>query len=255
MSVLTERGGTPKVIAHRGNSSVAPENTLVAIESAIRCGAHAIEIDVQLTRDGVPVIIHDTALDRTTDGSGPLADVDSAHLRTLDAGSWFAPVYAHQRVPLLEEVLARLAQDSRIELLLEFKGTWEAADVRAVADAIAGHRFEDRVVVQSFSVPTVAALAEVAPALRRGLLIAEPGDTLLDQCRGLGVVTGNPSGRVVAEHPELIAQLHEAGLAAMVFTLNEPAHWTQAAALGVDAVFTDRPDRMLGWLGDPPGAG
>jgi len=255
MTVLAERGGPPKVIAHRGNSSVAPENTLVAIESAIRCGAHAIEIDIQLTRDSVPVVIHDTELDRTTTGSGPLADIDAADLRTLDAGSWFAPVYAGQRVPLLEEVLARLAQDPRIELLLEFKGAWGAPDVRGVTEAITRHGLTDRVVVQSFSVETVTALAEVAPELRRGLLIAELRDSLLDECRQLGVMTGNPSGRLVAEHPELIGQLHDAGLATMVFTLNEAAHWTQAAGLGVDAVFTDRPDRMLGWRGEAPAAG
>src|SRR5690606_3501544 len=128
----------------------------------------------------------------------------------------------------------RLAQDPRIELLLEFKGAWEPAAVAEVAGAIARHQLDDRVIVQSFATATVAALAEVAPTLRRGLLIDELRDSLLAECRDLAVVTGNPSGRLVAEHPELIAQLHDAGLATMVFTLNDAAHWSQAAALGVD---------------------
>ncbi|MEE6281476.1 glycerophosphodiester phosphodiesterase [Georgenia sp. MJ170] len=238
---------SPQVIAHRGNSSVAPENTLAAIAAAISCGAGSVEIDVQLTRDRVPVVIHDDHLDRTTSGSGPVAETDAATLRELDAGSWFSPAFAQQRVPRLDEVLALLASSSDVELLLEVKGAWGSDDVRLVTDAIAASGLGDRVLLQSFAVATVAALADAAPDLRRGLLVVESGDHVLELCRDLGVVSCNPHGPTLVERPELIEQAHAAGMAVMVWTLNDPAQWEAATDLGVDGIITDRPDRLLGW--------
>ena len=106
----------------------------------------------------------------------------------------------------------------------------------------------DRVIGQSFWPSTVASLQKVAPDLRRGLLVAETSEDLLAVCAELGVMTCNPAGTVLLAQPGLVAELHDAGLEVMVWTLNEPEQWALALEIGVDAVITDRPDRLRGWL-------
>ncbi|GEN81088.1 glycerophosphodiester phosphodiesterase [Actinotalea fermentans] len=257
-----------KVIAHRGNSWVAPENTLAAFEAAWRAGADSIELDVHLTADREVVVIHDDTVDATTDGSGAVGELALADVRALDAGAWFGTGFAGQRVPTFAEVLAFLGERAGIELLLELKGSWSADDVRLVTEPLAAAGLTDRVIGQSFWPGTVAALGEVAPELRRGLLVLEtaaaladvPADlrallpeapttaALVDLCRELGVVTCNPYGPLLARQPDLVPALHAAGLQVMVWTLDEEADWAAAREATVDAVITNRPDRLAGWL-------
>ena len=240
--------GAFQVVAHRGNSSVAPQNTLAAFEAAWRAGADSIELDVQLTADGEVVVIHDDTLDATTDGSGRVDGLPLADVRAVDAGSWFAPAYAGQRVPTFAEVVDFLVTHPGIDLLLEVKGDWGPDDVRKVTEPVLRAGLADRVIGQSFWPSTVASLQKVAPDLRRGLLVERSSDDLLATCAELGVMTCNPAGTVLLEQPGLVAALHDAGLEVMVWTLNEPEQWALALEIGVDAVITDRPDRLRGWL-------
>ncbi|MFJ4109828.1 glycerophosphodiester phosphodiesterase [Oerskovia enterophila] len=240
--------GAFQVVAHRGNSSVAPQNTLAAFEAAWRAGADSIELDVQLTADGEVVVIHDDTLDATTDGSGRVDGLPLADVRAVDAGSWFAPAYAGQRVPTFAEVVDFLVTHPGIDLLLEVKGDWGPDDVRKVTEPLLRAGLADRVIGQSFWPSTVASLQKVAPDLRRGLLVERSSDDLLATCAELGVMTCNPAGTVLLEQPGLVAALHDAGLEVMVWTLNEPEQWALALEVGVDAVITDRPDRLRGWL-------
>ncbi|MDM8085089.1 glycerophosphodiester phosphodiesterase family protein [Cellulomonas cellasea] len=240
------------VIGHRGNSSVAPQNTLAAFEAAWRAGAHAIEIDVQLTADGQVVVIHDDTVDATTDGAGEVRSMTADEVRGLDAGSWFSPVFAGHRVPTFDEVLGLMLERPGLDLLLEVKGEWTAEQVRPVTQAVAAAGLGSRTIAQSFWPGTVAALREAAPSLRRGLLIAELHDDLIGLCRGLDVVACNPHGQLLRDHPGLVDELREAGVVVMVWTLNEPEQWAAATAAGVDAIITDRPDRLAGWLAGRP---
>ncbi|WP_129339376.1 glycerophosphodiester phosphodiesterase [Cellulomonas endophytica] len=242
----------PKVVAHRGNSSVAPQNTLAALEAAWRAGADAVEIDVQLTRDGGVVVLHDDSVDATTNGTGRLADLDAAHVRALDAGSWFSRAYVGQRVPVWEEVIDFLLTRPGIDLLLELKGPWTVDEAARVTAPLLAAGLADRVVAQSFWPETVGALAEAAPQLRLGLLVVDAPDDLVDRCLALGVVACNPFGLLLVQDPGLVDRLHAAGLEVMTWTLDEPEQWELAVARGVDAVITDRPDRMAGWLAVQP---
>lgn len=244
------------VVAHRGNSTVAPENTLAAIASAVASGADCVEIDVHLTLDGVPVVIHDDLLDRTTDGTGPVAAARADEVAALDAGSWFSREFAGEPVPRLDDVLVLLAAAGNVDLLLEMKGAWDTADVVRVAGSVATRGLTDRVVAQSFSVATVAALAAAAPELRRGLLVTTGDDGVLDLCRELGAVACNPHGLVLRERPELVVLAHAAGLTVTPWTLNEPAQWAAVHELGVDGVITDCPAELIAWARETrsPGA-
>lgn len=244
----------PAVIAHRGSSWVAPQNTLAAFEAACRAGADALELDLQLSADGVVMVIHDDDVDATTNGTGPVAGLTAEQLRLLDAGSWFAPAFAGVQVPLWGEVLDLLARHPEVGLLAELKGDWTAHQAALALGPLLDAGLAGRTVAQSFSRSTVAALREVAPALRRGLLVEEDADDLLDACAALDVVTCNPSGLMLVADPGLVRRLHDAGRSVMVWTLDEDWMWARALELCVDAIITDRPDRLAGWLAGRTGA-
>lgn len=263
MTGLGVRGAGVLVIGHRGNSSVAPQNTLAAFEAACAAGVDAIELDVQLTSDGQVVVIHDDDVDATTDGTGRVDSFTLERLRALDAGSWFAAAYAGQRVPTFAEVVDLLVRHPGTDLLLELKGAWTPEEAHRAVAPLSEAGLLERVVGQSFEPASVEALREVAPHLRRGLLVEDlpagpdgrPHLAALDElCARLGVMTCNPDGRLLQTHPDLVAGQHAAGRQVMVWTLDEPWMWSEARSLGVDAVITNRPDRLRGWLAaDPDG--
>lgn len=238
----------PAVVAHRGNSWIAPQNTMAAFESAWRAGADLVELDIQLAADGEIVVIHDGTVDATTDGSGEVGAMTLPELRALDAGSWFSPAFAGQRIPTLGEVLRFLVDRPGTDLLLELKDVWSPDDAARVTDAIRAAGLADRVVVQSFFPQTVAALRDVAPTLRRGLLVERHHDGLVAGCAELGAMACNPSVAMVLADAGLVPALHVAGLQVMVWTADDVAEWEALTAAGVDAIITDRPDRLAGWL-------
>ena len=238
----------PAVIAHRGNSWIAPQNTMAAVEAAWRADADLVEVDISLAADGGIVVIHDETVDATTDGNGEVGAMSLAELRTLDAGSWFSPVYSGQRIPTLGDVLTFLVDRPGTDLLLELKGVWSHDDAARVTSAIAAARLTDRTIVQSFRPETVAALRDAAPGLRRGFLVERHHDGLLEACAELGVMACNPSVELVLDDTGLVPALHGAGLQVMVWTADTVAQWEALVAAGVDAIITDRPDRLAGWL-------
>ena len=243
---------TTQVIAHRGNSSVAPENTMAAFESAWRAGADVIELDIQLSSDGRAVVIHNDTVEETTDGSGPVSSRTAAQLAAFDAGSWFSEAYAGQRIPLLTEVLAWMGPRPPLELLLEFKGHWDAAPIDAVVRDIEAAELVERTVMQSFSVPTVHALADVAPDIRRGLLINTFDASTFSLTAQVRAAQCNPSGQLLLDQPDLLDRIRERGMQAMVWTVNEPEHWAALIRSGADGIITDRPDALRGFLAAQP---
>lgn len=238
-----------RVVAHRGNSSLAPQNTLAAFEAAWRAGADCIELDVQLTADGQVVVMHDDTVDATTDGTGAVGSLSLAQIRTLDAGAWFSPGFAGQRVPTLGEVVAFLVARPGIHLLLEVKGTWSPDEAVLATEPLLAAGLAHRVVVQSFEVATVAALHQAAPGLRRALLVEVAFPEDLDAlAEDLDVLSVNPDAALLVADPAFVLRQHAAGREVCTWTLNEPWMWRTACDLGVDGVITDRPDRLRGWL-------
>jgi glycerophosphoryl diester phosphodiesterase len=238
----------PVVIAHRGNSSIAPQNSMAAFEAAWRAGADFFEIDIQVTSDGDAAVIHNDTLDETTTGSGRVADHAAAEVAELDNGSWFSPVYAGERVPMLADVVEFLRTHTEIGLVLEIKDDWPVEPLGRVLEQVSVPFLDGRLIVESFSIETMTTAHELAPQLRRDLLIADVDDTLLERCAQLGVSGVGPDGRLLLDQPDRLGRLHEAGLTVNTWTLNEPEHWALATQVGVDGIVTDRPDRLAGWL-------
>ena len=236
------------IIAHRGYSAVAPQNTFAAFEAAYRAGADLIELDVHLLADGNAAVIHDDTVDATTDASGPVAPFTARSLAALDAGSSFDPAFAGQRVPTFAAVVDWLGDRDGISILLEFKGPWPAADLARITASIEAAGLADRFIVQSFDPTIVAGLRDLAPNLRRELLIEEMPEDVHELATELGVQGVNPDARLLLSHPDFVDEMHAAGLHVSVWTLNEPAHWAAAVGIGVDAIITDAPGQLRGFL-------
>ncbi|WP_308407489.1 glycerophosphodiester phosphodiesterase, partial [Streptomyces venezuelae] len=239
-------GAPLTVIAHRGASSAAPENTLVSDEVARRGGAVWIENDVQPSKDGVPYIVHDTTVDRTTDGTGPVRSLTAAQLDALDAGSWFAPSYAGTRVPTLAAQLADLKERGG-KLLLEIKGRHSRAEVARIVREIRAQDMTDRVFVQSFDIPSLRYARQLAPELPLGLLRATLDADPVTLARDLHLAAYNVADTALTTRPDVVAELHAAGVAVNVWTVDSPARWKALDALGVDGIITNRPTELTGW--------
>ncbi|GEB55370.1 glycerophosphodiester phosphodiesterase [Streptomyces gardneri] len=237
----------PTVIAHRGASSAAPENTLISDEVARRGGARWIENDVQPSSDGVPYILHDATVDRTTDGTGPIRSLTSARIDELDAGSWFAPAYAGARVPTLAAQLADLRERGG-NLLLEIKGRHSHAEVARIVQDVREQSMTGRVFVQSFDIPTLKYTRELAPELPIGLLRSTLDTDPVRLAEDLGLAAYNVSDTALAGRPGIVDELHAAGVAVNVWTVDKPARWKALDALGVDGIITNRPTELAGWI-------
>ncbi|MEO3783681.1 glycerophosphodiester phosphodiesterase family protein [Actinocorallia sp. B10E7] len=243
---LRSSGAPVTVIAHRGASAAAPENTLAAQDLALRAGADLIENDVQPSSDGVPFVLHDSTVDRTTDGTGAIRNRTSAYLKTLDAGSWFSPQYAGERMPTLAEQLADLrARGGR--LLLEIKGSHTKAQVAKIIEVIRAQQMTPHVFVQSFDTASLRYVRELAPELPLGLLRstldADPAAVAAD----LGLTAYNPSASALLARPSAITALHNADIAVMAWTSDSPTQWTSLEAAGVDGIITNKPADLVAW--------
>ena len=233
-------------VAHRGYSAVAPENTLPALAAAALAGATMIEFDVRTTADGVPVVIHDRTVDRTTDGAGNVWDLTSAEVRGLDAGSWFSPAYAGLTVPLLAELLDLLVPAAP-ELLLEIKPPATAAQVEVILAMVAERGLLARTMVQSFDPDVLRLAGEAVPGLRLGLLRFGFDPDQVTVAKELGLVCCNPMVDAVLADPATVGLLAEAGVAVMPWTANDPGQWPALAAAGVAGLITDRAGELAGW--------
>lgn len=216
-----------------------------AFDAAWAAGATWIEADVQPTADGVPVMLHDDELDRTTSGSGPLRSITRAALAELDAGAWFGPQFAGTPVPPLEQLLGTITAGR--SLLLEIKGEHTRAQLQAVLDVIGAQRPGGTVFLESFEVRALELVRQMLPTEPVGLLVERIGDDPVADCRRLGATAYNPHVLDLLDHPDLVAELHGSGIAVMVWTADHPELWAALTELGVDAIITNDPGALVTW--------
>lgn len=230
-------------IAHRGASAIAPPNTLAAFEKAAELGADGIEFDVRLSADGAPVVIHDVTVDGTTDGSGRVAEMTLSQLEQLDAGSYFDPAFAGERIPTLEEVLETMG--SRLLLNIELKSASLRDDglERASVAQVKRHGLDGRVLFSSFNPFSLRRAKQIAPHIPVGLLYA-PNLPLPLRRAWLSPLVPHE-----ARHPDhtmvdarYVAWARRRGYRVNVWTVDDLDEMRRLINLGVDGIITNVPD-------------
>ena len=232
------------LIAHRGASAVAPEGTRAALREAARAGAHMVELDVQMTRDGRLVVFHDDRLERTTNGAGRVRAARYQALARLDAGSWFHPRFAGERILLVSQALRLVPRRMRINLELK-QTTRREAFLRRLVRVIRRARAHHRLLLSSFDPALLRPLRSQRLAL--ALLCREQPDRSLRAAIRLRCEAWHP--RHTLATPARIARAHAAGLRVHAWTVDEPARARHLARWGVDGVFTNDPERLRRGLG------
>ena len=236
----------PLVVAHRGASADQPENTLLAFEAAARAGADVIEFDLRLTADGVPVVLHDEDLSRTTDGTGLVRETTMADLKGLDASAGRGP---RQEVPTLAEALDAIGRTSAgVDIEVKSLGGPDPGRhelLEAVLEVVRAARFPGPVLVSSFNGLTLQRCRELAPGLPTGFLSAAAIDPMsaLTYVRQAGHDFLLPQAESLLEAGRgFVDECHEAGVRLGTWTVDDESMMERLFGWGVDAVASNRPD-------------
>jgi glycerophosphoryl diester phosphodiesterase len=206
-------------------------------------GARHLELDVHLTSDGHAVVIHDDTVDRTTDGTGPVAGQSLAALRRLDAGGWFHARFAGERIPTLQDVIARYG--ARAHLHVELKGRSDGLTRRTV-DAIRDGGMADRVTITSFQRVRLEEARAYAPELATGWLVAEPTEAIVAQARAIGLTQLCPKASTLT--PDLVRRLRAEGFGVRAWGVENEDLMRQVVSAGADGMTVNFPDKLIAYL-------
>ncbi len=230
------------VLAHRGYSAKAPENTMAAFELALAVGADGIELDVHMTRDGEIVVIHDDTLDRTTNGKGSVSDQTMAELRELDAGSWFSPEFAGERIPTLKLVL-ELIKDKDVLLNIEIKTGlgFQQLNEELVPLLDRYDRWE-RTIISSFNHYALAHLISLKPQARTAILYMAALVNPWVYAKSIGATALHPYYPGII--PEIVTASQQNGMMVNAWTVDLEADIQRVKMCRVDGIITNEPERV-----------
>lgn len=219
------------IIGHRGAAGLAPENTLLSFRKALNLGVHMIELDIHETLDGHLVCIHDSSVDRTTDGTGNVAELTLQELRRFDAGQG-------EKIPLLHEVLDMARNRMKVNIELKTLGV-----EKDVIDLIVARKMIHEVIVSSFFHGTLLAIKELNSEIRTAILIDTPKDDLISYTLELGSNAINPKFSFVSN--TMIEDAHRHSLKIYPWTVNDTSQMMELLIMGVDGIITDYPNLGL----------
>ena len=232
-------------VAHRGATAYSPENTIAAFDLAVDMKADYIEIDVQRSKDGELVLIHDTTVDRTTDGTGKVGDLTLEQLRSLDAGSWKGEQFAGEPIPTFEEILDLYR--GKVGILIELKAPELYPGIEEqVAAALIERNLDkpqnEKIIIQSFNFESIKKMDQLLPQVPIGVLTSNRADTTLEALQEFSTYADwfNPSYGIVTE--ELVNQVHSLGMQIGSWTVRSQEAADFLFEMGVDAIISDYPD-------------
>ena len=235
----------PRIIAHRCGGALAPENTLAGLRIAARLGVRGVEFDAMLNADGIPVVIHDETLERTTSDTGCVASMMAADMARLDAGVRHHRAFAGEPLPTLAEALqtcAALGLWANIEIKPSAGTDADTGRVVALSVAQYADRLRAGLVVSSFSMEALVAVADAAPSLARALLVEALPQDWKARLSAVKATALNVSCTALAADAARLSEICRAGIVVGSYTVNNRAVADQLFSVGVQAIFTDRPD-------------
>ncbi|KGF01649.1 glycerophosphoryl diester phosphodiesterase [Actinomyces sp. S4-C9] len=236
------------IFAHRGASAIAPENTMAAFKKAVEAGATWIETDVDVLKDGTPILIHDSSLDRTTNRSGSYYDLTVSDLDDIDAGSWFSPEFAGERIPTLAQLVA-VMNETGLNANIEIKSNEAGAQMSLqLVDAILKELEAldgPQVIISSFNHVLLKIFKDKAPQYSVGALFV--AENLWDDWKSILELVGadyiHPDDSALTRAQ--VQAFREAGYGVNVWTVNSPARANELFNWGVTGIFTDVAHQML----------
>ncbi len=238
-------------VAHRGAAALAPENTLAAVEKGLAYNPDRIEIDVQQTKDGSVVVLHDVTLDRTTNGSGLVKDHTLAEIKELSAGSWFGEQFANEKVPTLEEVLELINGQSTLIIEIKQGGYYYPDIEKNIVDIIDRYNAKDWCIVHSFSTAVIKQMHELDPGITlHKLFTAKLRFTPLIKSAEFWELYRFQDFPYIEEYSihyrfankKIISKIHAMGKKVNVWTVNDQKTIERLLGLGVDGIITDHPE-------------
>jgi len=235
-----------RVTAHRGVSSLAPENTLAAFKKTAEMGYQWIEIDVQLSRDLIPVVIHDQCVDRCTNGTGVVAELTRQTLQSLDAGSWFSESFKNEKIPTLEQTLL-LARETNLKVNIEIK-LYPEDNIELlcekIKEVIVSLNMEStQLLFSSFEFTALKTMQTLLPEIPRGLLWSAMPDNGLDLLKNIDAFSAHCHYRFLTHQQALT--IKKAGYEIYCFTPNTPEEVNEYWNWGVDMMITDCPQAYI----------
>jgi glycerophosphoryl diester phosphodiesterase len=235
---------SPVIIAHRGASKQAPENTMAAFRKALELGAGGIELDVHLSSDNHLVVTHDEQLERTSNGKGLVRDKSFKELRELDFGSWFSGKYKGEKIPELEEVLQLIDHwDGLLNIEIKNGPIFYPGIEKAVSDILCRHGLVKRTIISSFNHYSLVEIKKINPELRTAPLYMAGLFEPWDYAKRIGASAIHPLFYNIV--PEVMLGCKKNGIRVHPFTVDQPEYIRAMAAAGVDAIITNVPDVAL----------
>ncbi len=235
-----------EIIAHRGYSAIAPENTLSAFSEAMKNGAHSVEFDVQLSADGVPVVIHDRTLDRIASRPDKITDLTVKELKSIDIGSWFGEEFNRERILTLEETLTVLkALERNVYLDIKIYDTWTEEELdrfaKQVCKIVVEEGWDDRCFVTSFISEFVTCFRRHCRDIGVGYIVgnAESFQTQLQNAIADGNAVISSEYRVLLDNPQLLRSSRENNIDVVAWTIDDRTHWQKLVDLGIDRLVTN----------------
>lgn len=237
MGILTRT----QITAHRGYSSVAPENTLYAFKEAVEIGADYIELDVQLTADEQLVVFHDKTIERTTNGKGKLSEYTYDELQKFSAGKWFGKddTFADAKIVLLSEVLENFGNDILFNIEIKNSGNIKKTAEKTV-EVIEEYGIERSCYITSFSYDALKTVKKINPKIKTGLIANVASSTSFSQLKYIDAVSLN----YIFINQSIVNMAHQNGKRVFVWTVDNRSDIQHMIAMGVDNIITNRPDRV-----------
>lgn len=234
----------PVIIAHRGASKQAPENTMAAFRKALELGAGGIETDVHFSADGHLVVIHDEQVDRTSNGKGLVKSKTLAELKSLDFGSWFAPEFSGEKIPELDELLQLVADwDGLLNIELKNGPVFYPGIEQAVAEAIRKYKLTNRTIISSFNHYSLVEIRRVCPEIKTAPLYMAGLYEPWEYARRMGATAIHPLFYNIV--PEVMKGCKLNNIMVNPFTVDQPEQIRAMAEAGVDGIITNVPDAAL----------